>query len=143
MQEQAMFRYNRNACSQHKALSIKFTLFISISMARPRKKADEKRNIPIAVKLNQSEHKKLVELMEYAESSASEVIRQLVFKKRILKPKKSAIDVQTYTELRRIGNNLNQYVKQIHQRKISEIDRSFLRQLQELLNDVSKRLLES
>ena len=112
-------------------------------MARPRKKSDEKRNIPIAVKLNQSEHKRLVELMEFAESSASEVIRQLVFKKRILKPKKPILDVQTYTELRRIGNNLNQYVKQVHQRKISEIDRAFLENLQELLNEVSKRLLES
>ena len=112
-------------------------------MARPRKKADEKRNILIAVKLNQSEHKRLVELMEYAESSASEVIRQLVFMKRILNPKKPVLDVQTYTDLRRIGNNLNQYVKQVHQRKISEIDRAFLENLQGLLNEVSKRLLES
>lgn len=137
-----MFRYNRNACSQHKARSIN-SLCSFLLVWLDLEKADEKRNIPIAVKLNQSEHKKLVELMEYAESSASEVIRQLVFKKRILKPKKSVLDAQTYTELRRIGNNLNQYVKQIHQRKISDIDKAFLERLQEMLNDITTRLLES
>jgi len=111
-------------------------------MGRPKKNIDEKRNFQIVVKLNKGEHMKLRELMAYAEQNASEVVRQLVFKQRILKPRTPLLDAQTYTQLRRIGNNLNQYVKAVHQTQISHIDRQILVDLQETLEIVGKKILK-
>jgi len=111
-------------------------------MGRPKKNIDEKRNFQIVVKLNKGEHMKLRELMAYAEQNASEVVRQLVFKQRILKPRTPLLDAQTYTQLKRIGKNLNQYVKAVHQTQISHIDRQILVDLQETLEIVGKKILK-
>lgn len=111
-------------------------------MGRPKKNIDEKRSIQIVVKLNKGEYMKLRELMAYAELNASEVVRQLVFKQRILRPRTPLLDAQTYTQLRRIGNNLNQYVKAVHQTQISHIDRRILVELQETLEVVGKKILK-
>lgn len=111
-------------------------------MGRPKKNLDEKRRVQIVVKLNKGEYMQLRELMAYAEQNASEVVRQLVFKQRILKPRTPLLDAQTYTQLRRIGNNLNQYVKAVHQTQISHIDRRILVEIQETLEVVGKKILK-
>jgi len=111
-------------------------------MGRPKKNIEEKRDIQIVVKLNRAEYMQLRKLMTYAETNASEVVRQLVFKQRLLKPRTPLLDAQTYTQLRRIGNNLNQYVKAVHRTEISQIDRQILIELQETLEIVGKKILK-
>lgn len=111
-------------------------------MGRPKKSIDEKRDIQIVVKLNRDEYLQLKGLMEYAEKNASEVVREIVFKQRLLKPRTPLLDAQTYTQLRRVGNNLNQYVKAVHQTRISHIDRQILIELQEILEAVGKKILK-
>lgn len=111
-------------------------------MGRPKKNTDEKRDIQIVVKLNRSEYMQLRNLMAYAEKNASEVVRQLVFKQRILQPRTALLDAQTYTQLRRVGNNLNQYVKAVHQTQISHIDRQILTELQDTLEIIGKKILK-
>jgi hypothetical protein len=111
-------------------------------MGRPKKNIDEKRDIQIVVKLNRDEYLQLKGLMEYAEKNASEVVREIVFKQRLLKPRTPLLDAQTYTQLRRVGNNLNQYVKAVHQTRISHIDRQILIELQETLEAVGKKILK-
>jgi len=60
------------------------------------------------------EEEYLAQLMAYSNQSAAEVIRELVFKGRILQPRIPVLDQQTYGELKRIGNNLNQIAKKLH-----------------------------
>ena len=62
--------------------------------------------------LREEEH--MIKLMVYSNQPAAEVIRELVFKNRILQPRIPVLDQQTYGELKRIGNNLNQIAKKLH-----------------------------
>lgn len=111
-------------------------------MGRPKKNTDEKRDIQIVVKLNRNEYMQLRNLMAYAEKNASEVVRQLVFKQRVLQPRTALLDAQTYTQLRRVGNNLNQFVKAVHQTQINHIDRQILTELQDTLEIIGKKILK-
>lgn len=111
-------------------------------MGRPKKNTDEKRDIQIVVKLNKAEYRRLHQLMAFAETNASEVVRQLVFKERLLKPRTPILDAQTYTQLKRIGNNLNQYVKAVHQTKTTHMDRQIVVELQETLELIGERILK-
>lgn len=111
-------------------------------MGRPKKTKEKKRDIQIVVKLNQAEYKRLLELVAYTETNTSEVVRQLVFKERLLKPRTPILDAQTYTQLKRIGNNLNQYVKAVHQTKITHMDRQIIMELQETLELIGERVLK-
>jgi hypothetical protein len=111
-------------------------------MGRPKKNIEDKRRLLIAFKVTDGEFAQLFKLMSYSEKSASEVIRQLVFKERLLKPKISLVDVKTYTELKRIGNNLNQYVKAVHERKLASIDQKNLAELKNILEMLTTCLLK-
>lgn len=111
-------------------------------MGRPKKSIEDKRSIQVLVKLTNSEYSQLLKLMIYAETNASEVVRQLVFKERLLKPRVSLVDVQTYTELKRIGNNLNQYVKAVHQSKLTKVDQQILIELQETFEILTTQIIK-
>lgn len=83
-------------------------------MARPAKEKNEKRSIRLTFRMNKQEQQHLQKLSDYANLPASEVIRETVFKKRLLQPRVSVIDQQTYVELKRIGNNVNQIAKYLN-----------------------------
>ena len=85
----------------------RFTLFIAQIMARPTIDQEEKRHIRFTFRLNDREDSWLNYLTSYSNRSRTDVIRDLVFKKRILKPKIPKLDQMTYGELKRIGNNIN------------------------------------
>jgi hypothetical protein len=111
-------------------------------MGRPKKNADEKRDLQVVIKLTKGEYAQLLKLMGYAEKNASEVIRQLVFKERLLKPKISIVDARAYVQLKRIGNNLNQHVKAIYQTKMATVDHQILLELQATLEILGKGILK-
>lgn len=110
-------------------------------MSRPRKPIEEKRSLQIVIKLTVDEYLELQELINYSEKNASEVIRQLVFKKRVLKPKVARIDVETYTQLRRIGNNLNQFVKALNQNHQVADSRTLLLEIRDLFRKICVEIL--
>ncbi len=83
-------------------------------MARPAKEKNEKRSIRLTFRMNKQEQQHLQKLSDYANLPTSEVIRETVFKKRLLQPRVSVIDQQTYVELKRIGNNVNQIAKHLN-----------------------------
>ncbi len=111
-------------------------------MGRPKKNKEEKRDIQIVVKLNQAEYKRLLELVAYAETNASDVVRQLVFKERVLKPRIPLLNADIYRELKRIGNNLNQFIRAVHQTKTSKLDRQIAMDLDETLEMIAERILK-
>ena len=52
--------------------------------------------------------------MAYTNLSGAEVIREIVFKNRLLQPKIPVLDQKTYGELKRIGTNINQIAKKLN-----------------------------
>lgn len=83
-------------------------------MARPTKEKKDQRYIRITVRLTEAECVQLEKLSAYAGLQASEVIREAVFKNRVLQAKVPVLDQQTYVELKRIGNNINQIAKHLN-----------------------------
>ena len=73
--------------------------------------------------MNEREEENLVKLMVYSNLSGAEVIREIVFKNRLLQPKIPVLDQKTYGELKRIGTNINQIAKKLNSEvAVSNID---------------------
>ena len=112
-------------------------------MARPTIDQQEKRHIRFTFRLNDREDKWLDHLTSYSNRSRAEVIRDLVFKQRILKPRIPKLDQQTYGELKRIGTNLNQVAKRLNanasapetQKVINELRNTLSKILEQFLHD--------
>lgn len=101
---------------------------------------EEKRIFEVKVRLNLKEKKKLDSLISLTNKNSPEVIRSLLLNAKIPDPIKPMIDLQTYQELRRVGVNLNQWVKAIHQSKISEMDKHVLHELYGILKIVKSKI---
>jgi hypothetical protein len=110
-------------------------------MARPTINQKEKRNIRFTFRLNQREEEMLVRLMAYTEKSGADVIRDLVFKERILKPKIPKLDQQTYGELKRIGTNLNQVAKKLNANATAPEIEKIVKELKLTINQILNKLL--
>lgn len=83
-------------------------------MARPTKERKDQRYIRFTVRLTEAESAQLEKLSAYSGLQASEVIREAVFKNRIPQAKLPVLDQQTYVELKRIGNNINQIARHLN-----------------------------
>ena len=110
-------------------------------MARPTIDEKEKRNIRFTFRLNQREEEMLIRLMAYTEKSGADVIRDLVFKERILKPKIPKLDQKTYGELKRIGINLNQVAKKLNANARAAEKEKTIKELKILINKILSKLL--
>lgn len=110
-------------------------------MARPTIDQEEKRSIRFTFRLNQREEEMLIQLMAYTEKSAAEVIRDLVFRERLLKPRISKLDQKTYGELKRIGNNLNQIAKKLNTNARAAETEKMIKELKFTLNKILSKLL--
>ena len=110
-------------------------------MARPTIDEKEKRNNRFTFRLNQREEEMLIQLMAYTQKSGADVIRDLVFKERILKPKISKLDQQTYGELKRIGINLNQVAKKLNANVRAAEKEKTIKELKVILNKILSKLL--
>ena len=81
--------------------------------------------------------------MTYSNRSGAQVIRDIVFKERLLQPKIPVLDQKTYGELKRIGTNINQIAKKLNtygtasetRKTLDELKRTLETILQKLLND--------
>jgi ABC-type iron transport system FetAB ATPase subunit len=92
-------------------------------MARPTIDKTDKRAVKFTFRMNEREEKYLIKLMAYANLSGAEVIREIVFKNRLLQPKIPVLDQKTYGELKRIGTNINQIAKKLNSdTKVSNIE---------------------
>ena len=83
-------------------------------MARPTLDINDKRSRRLTFRMTSREEEHMIKLMVYSNQPAAEVIRELVFKNRILQPRIPVLDQQTYGELKRIGTNLNQITKKLN-----------------------------
>ena len=83
----------------------------------------------------------LMQLMRYSNQSGAEVIRDIVFKERLLQPRIPVLDQKTYAELKRIGTNINQMAKKLNaDAKASETEKT-IDELKIMLDQILQRLL--
>ena len=112
LRKQAMFWQDQNACfGSPQKVSIHF---VHRLMARPSIDKTEKRSIRFTFRMNEREEEFLISLMVYSNKSGADVIRDIVFKERLLQPKIPVLDQKTYSELKHIGTNINQIAKKLN-----------------------------
>ena len=84
----------------------------------------------------------LGKLSEYSGLAPAEVIRASVFKNRLPKAKVPILDKDTYLELKRIGNNINQIAKHYNSRiTVPEHRLKAIDSLSDKLDSIIKALL--
>lgn len=126
-----------NACSKKKQIH-----FIHLeTMARPRKNVDELRIFNVMVALNKYEKDKLDKLLLLREDNASVVIRELIMNTSLKVNRISKIDISTHLLTRRISNNFNQYVRAVHETRLSKIELDIFQEIKELLGRIHKMMV--
>lgn len=110
-------------------------------MARPTKEKKDQRYIRFTIRLTEVESTHLQKLSAYAGLQASEVIREAVFRNRILQAKVPVLDQQTYVELKRIGNNINQIAKHLNSGQDVGV-KVYLETIEEQLSIILKKLIQ-
>ncbi|MBC6112507.1 plasmid mobilization relaxosome protein MobC [Pedobacter sp. CCM 8938] len=110
-------------------------------MARPQKEKEEKRSTKFTFRMNEKEVEQLASLCAYSNLSGAEVLREIVFKNRLLQPKIPVLDLQSYGELKRIGNNINQIAKQLNSKTSNHIDYKVMNELSLKLDTIIKIIL--
>ncbi|MCX2453145.1 MobC family plasmid mobilization relaxosome protein [Pedobacter sp. PLR] len=111
-------------------------------MARPQKEKKEKRTVKFTFRMNEKEVQELANLCAYSSLSGAEVLREIVFKDRLLLPKIPALDLQTYGELKRIGNNINQIAKHLNSGTSTQVDVRIIYELSSRLDIIIKAILK-
>ena len=101
---------------------------------------EEKRVFEVKVRLNTKEKEKLESMVQVSRKNSAEVIRSLLMKGHVPEAPLPILDMQTYQELRRIGVHYNQYVKAIHQRKLTVLDQSIIQELREIIQVVQSKI---
>lgn len=110
-------------------------------MARPRKNIDDLRIFNVMVALNKYEKNKLDKLILLREDNASVVIRELIINASLKVNRISKIDISTHLLTRRISNNFNQYVKAIHETRLSKIELEIFQEIKDLLDRIHEKML--
>jgi hypothetical protein len=108
-------------------------------MSRPRKNKNDKKSIRFTFRMTEEEFRMLAVMAEFYNTSGGEVIRACVFKPRSLKPVKPLLDRQTYGELKRIGNNINQIAR--HLNTGMKADAGEIKKIKEDMNRLINQIL--
>lgn len=91
--------------------------------------------------MTEREEEMLIQLMAYSNQSGADVIRDIVFRERLLQPRIPILDQKTYAELKRIGTNMNQMAKKLNaDAKASETGKT-IDELKMMLDHILQRLL--
>jgi len=139
-EKQAMFWQDQNACFGYPQKdSIHFVH--SLIMARPTIDQEDKRSIRFTFRMTEREEEMLIQLMRYSNQSGAEVIRDIVFKERLLQPKIPVLDQKTYAELKRIGTNINQIAKKLNADAKASGTEKTISELKVLLNKILNKIL--
>jgi hypothetical protein len=110
-------------------------------MGRPRLGEEEKRKTQVNIRLTDSELRTITLYAQSAGLTPAHWIRKKVFTGRFPPIKISPIDAALYRELHKIGVNLNQAVKQVHNARQGVVPMDILTTLLEMQKEIIKRLV--
>lgn len=94
----------------------------------------------VKVRLNEMEKRKLDRITMESRTHAPDIFRSLLMKNKIPKPLAPILDIQTYYQIRKIGANFNQYVKTLHQGRLTELDAKIRLELSDLIQIVRHQI---
>jgi hypothetical protein len=83
-------------------------------MARPKLTPEEKLSKRIIFRLTEDEWLTLIELGRTCGKAPGTLVREKLFTGKYPKPKTAKLDLYTYTELKKIGVNLNQLTRKVY-----------------------------
>ena len=93
--------------------------------------------------MTEKEFQYLNKLSAFSNLTGGEVIRELVFKRRLLQPKVPLLDQQAYLELKRIGNNVNQIAKHLNSGATDKIPADVLGRLSGQLDIILRKVVHA
>jgi len=102
---------------------------------------EDKRIFEVKIRLNRKEKDKLDQAMTTCQTHGPDIFRRLLMKNKFPEAKPPILDVLTYDQLRRIGVNLNQYVKAINQKKLTEMDPLIMEELTTLIRIIRTKIV--
>lgn len=102
---------------------------------------EDKRIFEVKIRLNRQEKDKLDQVMATCQTHAPNVFRRLLMKDKFPEAKPPMLDYATYDQLRRVGVNLNQYVKAINQKKLTEMDLLVMQELTTLIRIIRTKIV--
>lgn len=102
---------------------------------------EDKRIFEVKIRLNRQEKDKLDQVMATCQTHAPDIFRRLLMKNKFPEAKAPMLDYDTYEQLRRVGVNLNQYVKALNQKKLTEVDRLVIQELTTLIRIVRTKIV--
>jgi len=111
-------------------------------MARPRKNEKKKRVIQVNIRFTEMEYKRLCELAKSVSLSPANLIRYKMFSGKFPEIKQSAVEVDLYRELHKIGVNLNQATHKIHLKEMPADYLPILLQLSQMIKKAIKLLID-
>lgn len=101
---------------------------------------EDKRIYEVKIYLNRNERHKLDQVLEECRTHAPDVFRRLLMKNSFPKAQPPLLDINTYYELRKIGVNMNQYVKAVHQGRLNKMDQAVLDELTSVLKVLRSKI---
>ena len=110
-------------------------------MARPVVPAADKRSVKFTLQLTQPEKEQLIKLAETCGKAPAVLAREKIFRGRFPEPKTPKIELYTYTELKRIGVNLNQLTRRANAGIISTALLTTLFKLEQKLDALTAKLI--
>lgn len=102
---------------------------------------EDKRIYEIKIRLNTKEKERLDQVLTDCRTHAPDVFRRLLMKNSFPKAQSPLLDINTYYELRKIGVNMDQYVKAVHQGRLTAIDTAVINELSSMLKILRSKII--
>jgi len=100
---------------------------------KTRKPPEQARSTVVPIRLTQIERDELQSKARDASVSLSEYVRRAAFLRRLPPRSVPEVNRETYVELARVGNNLNQLMRAIHEGRVQVLLPEALAQVQDVL----------
>ena len=99
------------------------------------------RSAVVPIRMTTEERERLKEAAKPFSLSLSEFVRRAALKRRMPVAAVAEVNRETYAQLCRIGNNLNQLVRAVNEGRIAQVDPKMLAELRTVVKEVGLQTL--
>ena len=99
------------------------------------------RSAVVPIRFSTEERAQLYEAARQVSLTLSTFVRRVVLKRRMPPAGVGEVNRETYRELCRIGNNVNQLMRAVHEGRVPQVDPNLLTELRVLVKEVGLQCL--
>ena len=99
------------------------------------------RSAVVPIRMTTEERERLKEAAKPFGVSLSEFVRRAALKRRMPVAAVAEVNRETYAQLCRVGNNLNQLVRAVNEGRVAQVDPKILAELKQLIKEVGFQTL--